>query len=61
MTGKKMNGSPDAKSATKMQNYERNRIIGILEYLRDEMGDSSYETYAKKVLNRAIRTIEHNL
>ena len=37
---------------------EREKILGILEFYRDEMGDSTYENYAKKKLNTIIETIE---
>lgn len=39
---------------------EQERILGIIEYLHDEMGTTSYENYAKKVLRRTIQVIEHN-
>ena len=39
---------------------QREQILGVIEYVRDEMGDSSYENYSKKVINRIIRMIEEN-
>lgn len=43
-----------------VQREERERILGIIEYYRDFLGDSSYEQYAKKTLNKVIEAIEHN-
>jgi hypothetical protein len=39
---------------------ERERILGIIEFVRDELGDSVYENYAKKVVNRVIQAINEN-
>jgi hypothetical protein len=39
---------------------ERERLLGMIELVRDDMGESSYEQYAKRVLNRLIKTIEWN-
>lgn len=39
---------------------EREKILGIIEFEISEMGDSTYENYAKKVLLRVINTINLN-
>jgi 23S rRNA maturation mini-RNase III len=39
---------------------ERERILGIIEFFRDELGDSVYEKYVRKVLNKLVDTIENN-
>lgn len=37
---------------------EREKILGILEFYRDEMGITPFENYARKKLNTIITTIE---
>lgn len=37
---------------------EREHILGTIEFIRDEMGDTSYEKYAKKKLNTIIHILE---
>ena len=36
---------------------ERERILGVIEYVRDTLGDSSYEQYTRKKLNEVIRIV----
>ena len=37
---------------------EREHILGIIEFLRDEMGDSPYENYTKKKLTEVVSILE---
>lgn len=39
---------------------ERLRIMGIIEMVRDEMGESTYEKYARKKLDDVLEIIEYN-
>ena len=39
---------------------ERERILGMIEFTIQAMGESTYERYSKKVLSDLIKLIEAN-